>query len=654
MPTCGVRTGFVYLLALISPLISNLAWSQANVDESLEKAFVYVDAVKGNDSNPGTQSKPVKTINAGASLAISNNHAGIGTKVIINPGTYRESIAMTVTSRDTTLPMTFQAATTGTAIVSGADVWTNWKATKGNPQIYVNTWPNKWGLCPLDDGSDPAPPEEDIVRRREMVVVNGTLLTQLMVPSAFKQPGTFYVDEAGGKIYVWPPAGTNMSTATVEVPTRDSLFIINGKQNIVLRGLTFQHANTCRSGAGVMVEFSASNILIDKDFFYWNNSAGLKVTFTTNTTVQNSVSNHNGTDGMKGQHTKYDLWQNNQTRYNGWRGAQGAYYAWGTSGSHFGLAHNQTVKNIDSSFNQTFGFHWDTDNENDTADLLLASQNQLAGGFFEKSQGPVTVSNSTFCSGDPYTGPNNLGFELRNSSHVTLTGNTFLSNNTQLLMIGVEGGIVIQNWETGQSYTLFNENDMFTNNVFAGSGDQLLFSGGQMASDDWGKFQPTVASDYNTWWQSDQSKSYLMPVPNPWTKTDFAGWQGDTGEDRHSVWRAPTNPGARCHQVPETDFWFIMNAFDGFQTVTRGGSVAFATNVVPLNFTGTVTLSSDGVQHMSGGSGKWDTKTITGGEGAATFTVTTSASTPPGDYVLTLLANSDSTTRTMSVTVTVQ
>jgi hypothetical protein len=654
MSPCGVRAHLVYLLALLPSLTGHLAWSQANVDESQETAVVYVDAVKGSDSNPGTKSQPLQTINAAASLAITNNYAGIGTRVIINPGMYRESIAMTVSGHDTTFPMTFQAVTAGTVILSGADIWTGWKATKGNPQVYLNSWPYKWGLCPLDTGSDQAPPEEDIVRRREMVLVNGVLLTQVLVPSAFKKPGLFYLDEDGGKIYIWPPNGTDMSTAVVEIPTRESLFVINGKSNIVLRGLTFQHANSCRGTAAVTVEFSASNVLLDKDYFYWNNSAGLKMLFTTNTTVQNSVSNHNGTDGMKGYQTKYDLWQNNQTRYNGWRGAQGVYYAWGTAGTHFGLAHNQTVKNIDSSFNQTFGFHWDTDNENSMADSLLASQNQLAGGFFEKSQGPLTLSNSTLCSGNPYAGPNSVGLELRNSSHVTLTGNTFLGSQTQLLMIGVQGGIVIQNWETGQSYTLFNQYDTFTNNILAGSGNQLLVSGGQMASDDWSKFQSTLVSDYNTWWNADESKVYFMPVPNPWTKTDFAGWQSDTGEDRHSVWKAPTNPGARCHQTPESDFWFIISAFDGFQTVTRGGSVSFATNIVPLNFTGTVTLSSDGVQYMPGGSGRWDTKTITGGEGAATFTVTTSASTPPGDYLLTLIANNGSTTRAMSVTVIVQ
>lgn len=652
MITTRIATGLILTAALLCGV---LAWSQANVDESLETAFVYVDAASGSDANPGTKLKPLKTIGAAATLANTNNQAGIGTKVIINPGTYRETVTLQYNGRDTTLPITFQAATPGTAIISGADISTNWKVYGGNSQIYTNTWPNQWGLCPLDTGSDQAPPEEDIVRRREMVIINGALLTQVMSLSALKQPGAFFVDETRAKIYVWPPTGTDMSAATVELPSRANLFVLSSMQNIVLRGLTFQYANSCRGDAAVLPEFSSSNILLDKDYFYWNNSAGLKVQFTTYTTVQNSVSNHNGTDGMKGYQTKYDLWQNNQTRYNGWRGAQGVYYAWGVAGMHFGLAHNQTVKNIDSSFNQTFGFHWDTDNENDTADLLLASQNQLAGAFVEKSQGPITLSNSSLCSGNPYTGPNNLGFELRNSSYVTLTGDTLLNNPTQMLLIGQAGGITIKNWETGQSYNLFSQNTTMTNNVYAGSTDQVLFTGGQLGGVDWILFQTTLTSDYNTWWNSTATKVFFVPVPNLWTKTDFTGWQVATGEDAHSVWKVPGNPGARCHLTPDQpDYWFIMDAFDGYQTISPGSAATFTVTVVPLAFTGTVTLSSDGLQNLTGATGKWSSKTITGGSGTSTFTVTTGTSTPKGDYPITLIANNASTTRTMTVTVTVQ
>src|SRR5271165_3659915 len=69
------------------------AFGQATVNESLETANVYVNGTTGSDSNPGTESQPLKTIGAAVSMAVSNNHNSIGTKVTIEAGTYRESIS---------------------------------------------------------------------------------------------------------------------------------------------------------------------------------------------------------------------------------------------------------------------------------------------------------------------------------------------------------------------------------------------------------------------------------------------------------------------------------------------------------------------------------------------------------------------------------
>src|SRR5262249_5775114 len=158
--------------------------------------------------------------------------------------------------------------------------------------------------------------------------------------------------------------------------------------NVVLRGLTFQYASSCRGKSAVLVETNniTTNVLIDTDFFYWNNAVGLELLGTIDTTIQNSVGNHNGTTGLEDYHTLNALWPNDTTSFNGWRGAQAAYYAWGTAGTHFGGAHNQTLSNMLSTYNQTFGFHWDTDNQDVSASSLTASENQLSAGFIELSE----------------------------------------------------------------------------------------------------------------------------------------------------------------------------------------------------------------------------------------------------------------------------
>jgi len=645
-----VKTTILLLLAVA--VWSTLAWSQATVNESLETAHIYVDTTKGNDSNPGTQKLPLKTIGAAAAIAQSNNLASIGTKVIINPGTYREAVNLTGTpNKTTTLPMTFQAATAGTVIISGADVWTGWKAY-GTSGQYTNSWPYTWGLCPADVGNPNA--EEDIARREEMIFVNGYSLTQVMTSTAMRQ-STFYVDETHATVYIWPPSSTNMSTATIEVATRPSLFWIQRMNDVVLRGLIFEYANTCRGDGAVHVESdnSTTNVLVDTDFFRWNNSSGIRLMDTTNTTVQNSVANHNGVTGTEDFHTSYALWQNNRTLYNGWRGAQGVYYNWGSAGTHFATAHNQTVKNIVSAFNQTFGFHWDTDNQNDTADSIVSNENLLAGGFVEQTEGPVTISNSSFCAGNPYVGPNNVGIELRNAALVTLTADTLLNDLVGLFITGQAGGIPIVNWENGETYNTITENTTLTNNIFDAGATQELLSDGSLGGSDWTDFQTTLVSDYNTWWNSSTPNQYSVPVPASWTRTNLSGWQGDTGQDVHSTWAQPGNPGSACNITPQRDFWFVMEAKSGYQTVTAGQSYTYTTYIVPFAFDGTVTLDSDGLQGIAGMTGAWSTATVNT-TGSPTFTVNTTTATPPGSYPITLIASDGKLIHTMTVTVTVQ
>jgi hypothetical protein len=640
-------TAGIFLFACL--LGSATVWAQANVDESQETAVVYVDASHGSDSNPGTRQQPFQTLAKGAETAVSNNWKSIGTKVIINPGTYREAVAIHGGARETSLPMTFEAGEPGTVMISGSDLWTGWKVYGPRQRKYWHHWPYQWGLCPADGGGAPFEPE--IARRREMLFVNGTQMTQVLSPTAL-QVGTFYVDESGGTVSLFPPLGTDMNTAQVEVAVREVLWDVRQKSNVVLRGLSFTHASSCRGDSALYIHGS-SNILVDKSAFYWNNASGVLLMKVSYTSVQNSVADHNGASGMKGRESKYDLWHNLRTWYNGWRGAQGVYYKWGVAGSHFALSHEGTASKINSSWNQTQGFHWDTDNVNVSADALTGSHNLLAGMVVERTQGPLQVSNSVFCNGNPLTGPNTVGFKLRNSAQVSLSGSLLRNNKMELAITGDAGGWPIQNWETGQNLTVINQDFTATNNVLeAGTGQQTL-NDGILGGADWSLFVNTLASDYNTWWNREDKKPFTVPTPDPWTKLDFPGWQAASQADRHSVWKAPGPPGSRCDLAADaTDFWFVMDYQSGVQTVTPGGTATFTGYVVPLAFSGTVKLTSDGAQEIPGVTVNWSPRKIDT-SGLAVFTFATSHATPKGTYPLTLVATSGSVTRTMSVFVTV-
>src|ERR1700716_702710 len=100
-------------LIMLLLLVASSAWGQASVNENLESAFIYVDAKTGSDTNPGTKTQPLKTIGAAAGLAVGNNHSGVGTRVIISPGTYRGAGPMGGGARSASLPMTLEAVTNG-------------------------------------------------------------------------------------------------------------------------------------------------------------------------------------------------------------------------------------------------------------------------------------------------------------------------------------------------------------------------------------------------------------------------------------------------------------------------------------------------------------------------------------------------------------
>lgn len=630
--------------------MSSFASAQANVNEGLETAFVYVDAVKGSDSNPGTQSQPFKTIGKGASVAQTNNQSGIGTRVTINPGTYRESISLKHNSKDTSLPITFQAATNGTVVVNGATIYSGWATYSANNNIYTNGWLNQWGTCAQLSS---CPFQQNIMLRREMVAVNGAVLTQVLSLTQMVA-GTFFVDQTGAQIYVWPPSGTNMGTATVEAASTGTLLLIQQKSNIVIRGITFQYSNSCRASAAVEVMGTSSNILFDSDTFQWNNGQGLSISNpVTNFTVENSSMIHNGDSGVQEAQTKFGLWQSDTISYNNWRGAQAGYYACNTGGLHAWEVHNDTIDGLTISYNQGYGVHWDTDNLNISSTGLNSTSNLMSGVFLEKDEGPITFSNSYICN---QTSSLNVGgLVVRNTEGVSLTNSVLMNNApSQIIVIGLKGGISVKNWETGASKTLFTENFTNTSNTIQGNtSSQVLLQDSYLGGSDWTDFESTLVSSNNTWWNASNSTTeFVVPTPRSGTQESFSGWKSTTGQDSSSNFKAPaSNVGAACSLTAAgTDFWITID--NSLLSVKPGGKATYNLALIPLNFTGTATLTLDGISEVKGLTATLSANSIKT-SGSSVLTVTAGTNTPKGTYSITVIVNSGNLTHTVTTQLTV-
>lgn len=645
-------------IALCLALLTRFAPAQANVNESLESISYWVDANLGSDSNPGTQALPFKTIGYAASQAVANNQADKGTHVWINDGTYRESISLTASNADTTLPITFEATHHGKAIVSGSVLYTGWTTYSANPSIYTTAWNNNWGVCATVPGcATTAYPQPDIMLRQEMVAVNGTVLTEVLSVGQM-QTGTFFVDTTNHLIYVWPAAKTNMSTASVEVATEPTIFSLSGKSYIVVRGLVFQYANSCRSNAAVSVggtpSFPPSNILFDSDTIQWNNGQGLAIANpTTYFTVENSTASHNGDSGFQSYDTQYGLWQNDFAGYDNWRGAQGAYYACNVAGFHPWAAHNDTLGGFTTQYNQSYGIHWDDDNVSISGSGIVASENLLSGIFAEKDPGPISITSSYVCNQtSPISG---AGFGVRNSEAVSITKSVLYNNAvSQIAVIGQPGGIEVSDWLNGQTYNLITQALVNTNNTIEGLGStQLLFSDGSLNGSDWTTFLLGFDSNNNTWWNADNSATeFVVPVPKVYTSESLAGWQSTTLQDFNSKFEQPSgSPQTACNvSADANDYWIVANTPSA--TLDAAGEATFDFTIMPLlKFAGTVKFTLDGVSEVPGLSASSISSITT--SGTTSLTVSGKTTTATGTYPITVISNSGNTTHTVTVEVVV-
>jgi hypothetical protein len=654
------RCVLLLCLALFLFIIRVDSFGQANVNENLETNFIYVDGTNGSDSNPGTQQLPLQTITAAAAAAVSENHNNIGSRILVNPGIYRESITLLGTSKETSMPITFQAVQSGTVFLSGAVQYTGWKQYGGNHAVYTNAWPNTWGLCPLPGGgrwNNSGPPQQDIVRRQEMIFVNGTKLTQVLSQGQM-QPGTFYVDETNTLIYIWPAAGTNINTADVEAATLPSLVNLEGTiSNVVFRGLTFEYSNSCRENFAVNVGGGSSNILFDQDNFLWNNGTGLYLDAgATYFTVQNVVANHNGQNGIAAGETLYGLYKNVTTNYNNWRGAQGAYYAWDSSGSHFFAVHSDTISQYISAYNQTHGIHWDTDIANVQASNVISVNNLLNGIFFEVVEGPNTVSNSYMCGNNQGTHDGTScggGLGFRDAEEITLSNSALYNNGTsQINLQGVPGGITTYNWQTGQNFTAINQQFTNTNNRFEAVGSsQQVFHDSYLGGTDWTDFQTTLTSNNNIWWNQSNSSAFTVPVPYLGTNDTFSDWQSATGQDTSSGWTTPPSSAFNACNIPVDvpDYWIIA---DSASHTIANNTATFTLSLVALGgFSGSAKLNFDGVTEVPGLSGNLSAPSATI-PGSASLVVT-SANAAAGTYPITIIATSGGVTRTVTASLVV-
>jgi parallel beta-helix repeat protein len=496
---------------------------------------VNASAANADDSNPGTADQPIATINRAAQMALQAKAAGTSVQVWIHPGVYRETVQGVYTGEKNGAAITFAATDPGQAILSGSALWNDeWQPYLATP-LYVHPWPYDWGLIanPWESYNVVIP---ELTRRTEAVYINGVLLQQVLKLDDLT-PGAFYVSESDDQLFVYPPTGIDLPTARVEVAIYENLFRLDGLDHLTISGLVFQHARGF-FGSGLQTGDNASDVLVKNSRFEWNGGYGLQLNAGENITVRNVIASHNGVGGLRGDQVRNLIVEDTEASYNNWRGNWGGFNDWHPGQKFMGLR-EATFRRYRAEGNFAAGLWLDYDNANVTIENSTICGNLLVGLYIEGSH-DFTVRDNVICNnlkkpGDTYHTP---GLFAPASANVTLERNLIFNNSEAQLGMSEPAERPIENWETGETYTLRTQNWIMRDNIIVANAGQLLLQDRTSPY-----FVDTLTAENNRYWSVDSSPFLLDLNPDPALsnpeKIDFAAWQERAKTDATSQFAPP-------------------------------------------------------------------------------------------------------------------
>ncbi len=369
------------------------------------------------ESTDGSAEHPFPSLWWGMVFADHHRERGAAVRLVVEPGTYRETLTVGWAGDDPA-PLVIEAAQPGTAVVTGADVVSSLERTGG---VYTFPWTQDWGLAPVPSSwSSISVPEG--IRRREAVFVDGTPLVQVLT-AAELVPGSFHVDEAADLVTVLPPAGgPSLEKRLVEVATRERVLEVKGlARNVAVEGMVFQ------AGAAPLTKHMAyvsdtTNVVLEGNTFRHSSWGGLGVCCTSGVTIRDNVIRDNGGNGVDTHRTSDLLVEGNEVTGNNVRGGRHGFLGWSVAGSKNLLLRDAVFRDNRFVANHTRGMWFDTDVAGVVVEGTMSCGNATDGVFIEATQGPVTVIDSTFCDNG------RAGILVGTSGNVAVEGSTLSGN----------------------------------------------------------------------------------------------------------------------------------------------------------------------------------------------------------------------------------
>lgn len=562
------------------------AQTGAQVDESKVARTYYVDpsnADAEDDADHGTEESPFKTIARGVQVAAADQDRGIGAKVILADGVYREAVRIPPGQGAATAPLVIEAASREQAIIEGADVagWEPgaWKAEGGR-------WIHPWTGAPVIALKRPAGAPCKPFAGSALVFLGGQALRETADPARL-EAGEFCVVAPAADatktrrgraaapaefVAINPPGGNeDLAAASFAVSAQERTFTVEGRRNVVIRGITIQHM----LGAALALN-GCSNVLIDDVLCQWNNDAGLRIAgraaapWSADISLRRVRLLYNGGSGLAAAGLKDLTVEDSETSFNGFRALwSDCIDPAGAAGSKVSAIHGGVWRRHHAVGNSARGMWWAGDCTDILVEDTFCRANQISGLFFENSAGPFAVrrclvtgtKSSASAQGDAASP---AAVSTCAASDVWLEANIVAGNAMPQLGvwdIAQRGDAV--NFETGARETHRAERHRYRHNVFCGlDADQPIFNlptvdrGGKAPFD---FYYASLEADENCYWNAVEPQAFCSfdkgYIRRP--GVDLAAWRGflasrasaGRAPDAASVWADP-----RFSDAAEGDF----------------------------------------------------------------------------------------------------
>ncbi len=326
-----------------------------------------------SDENDGSAEAPWKTIGRGV------KGAGPGDVVVIGSGVYREAVKIE-RNGENGRPIRFEAEAAARVVVTGADRLTEWKKEGKTDNIFSTPWPHEF----VGWTKNHAHPDDEyhrLIGRVEQVFVLGYGLRQVLRREELAR-GTFHVDEADKRLYVWSADNRDLANddVLVEAATRGVVWESRG-DFVEVRGLRFCYAaNRAQEGAA---QFAGRDNVVEDCVFERTNGVGASF-LGERATVRRCTFQDNGQMGFGAYRAHGSAFTGCLVRNNNTKGYD---RGWEAGGDKIVLTRGLVLEGCRFVENRGHGVWFDIGNEDCVVRHCLIADNEDAGIFYEISYG---------------------------------------------------------------------------------------------------------------------------------------------------------------------------------------------------------------------------------------------------------------------------